>query len=258
MESNLIIDDVISVYEGEFKRGYVKRTEPRQCDGFCLYLEGEADYVFENEVLSVKAEEVLFLPEGGNYNIMVTRPSKYICIDFLFTKKELSPSVCRNAAGIKHEFYKFRYNWITASPTRIPRAFELINRIYCRLINARSDASSNSNDVFKRAVEVILQHYKDQDFTVESLAEALDISTVHLRRIFSHHADKSPLRYINDMRFEQAKILLKSSNLTVGEISLSLGFTDQFHFSKSFKAAVGLSPTEYRSLNTQEAPYFYY
>jgi len=258
MEENLIIDDVISVYEGEFRRGYVKRSEARQCDGFCLYLEGEADYVFEDEVLTVKADEVLFLPEGGNYNITVKNPIKYICIDFLFTKKNLPPSVCRGAAGIKQDFYKFRYNWITSSSTRIPRAFELINRIYCRLINAETDARSSSGILFAKAVEIIVQHYREMDFTVESLAKRLSLSTVHLRRIFSRHIDKSPLKYINEMRFEQAKTLLSSSNLTVGEIALSLGFTDQFHFSKSFKSATGLSPSEYRTLNTGETQYFYY
>jgi len=86
---------------------------------------------------------------------------------------------------------------------------------------------------------------------VESLAESLNISTVHLRRIFSHQVDKSPIKYINDMRIEQAKILLVTSNLTVGEIALSLGFADQFHFSKTFKNAVGLSPTEYRLINVK-------
>ena len=49
----------------------------------------------------------------------------------------------------------------------------------------------------------------------------------------------------------QAKILLVTSNLTVGEIALSLGFADQFHFSKTFKNAVGLSPTDYRLINVK-------
>lgn len=257
MEGNLIIDDVISVYEGEFKRGYVKRTEARMCDGFCLFLEGCADYIFSEETLSVGAEDVLFLPDGGNYDIMVKEPSKYICIDFLFTKKGLSPDVCRCAAGIKHEFYKFRCNWLTDSSTKLPRAFELINRIYCRLINSENDGASGSQAIFARAVEIILERYRSPDFTVESLAESLGISTVHLRRIFSRHVDKSPVKYINDMRFEQAKKLLASSNLTVGEIAASLGYNDQFHFSKTFKSSVGLSPTEYRALSTEEGAYYY-
>jgi len=251
MESNLIIDDVISVYEGEFKPGFVKRSELRQCDGFCLYLEGEADYLFKDEVLTVLKDDVLFLPEGGDYNIAVKAPTKYICIDFLFTKKGLSPSVIRSVAWIKQEFYKFQYNWITDSEIRTPRAFELINGIYCRLINAKNATRPGTDGLFAKAVEIIMHRYKDHAFTVESLAGQLNISTVHLRRIFAEHADKSPVKYINDMRFEQAKILLKSSNLTVAEIAQSLGYSDQFHFSKSFKAALGSSPSRYRSANTR-------
>lgn len=249
MEGNLIIDDVISVYEGAFKPEYIKRTQIRPCACFCLYLEGSADYIFENQTLSVEADDVLFLPEGANYNIMVKKPSKYICIDFLFTKKELPPCVSRNVAGIQQEFYKFQYNWITNSPIQIPKAFELINRIYCRLINVKNGTRSTSLILFKKAVDIILQHYKDSCFSVETLAKDINISTTHLRRIFSQHADKSPAKYINGMRFEQAKILLNTSNLTVGEISQSVGFADPFHFSKSFKATVGVSPTEYRSLS---------
>ena len=249
MIDNLIIDDVISVYEGEFKPGYIKRTEPRQCDGFCLYLEGEADYIFGEETLTVKEGDVLFLPEDGEYNIAVKEQSSHICIDFSFVEKGLKPYVFHNVKGSKPEFYKFYYNWVNTSPTKIPRAFELINRIYCQLIGSKERKYSKSLEIFNRAIEIILKRYKEPSFTVESLAESLNISTVHLRRIFSHQVDKSPIKYINDIRFEQAKALLNTSNLTVGEIAMSIGFTDQFHFSKAFKNAVGLSPTEYRLLN---------
>ena len=249
MEDNLVIDDVINVVEGEFKPGYIKRTEPRRLDGFCLYLEGEVDYIFENETYTVHEGDVLFLAEDGNYNIMVKKPCSYICIDFSFVKKGLTPFVFHNVKGIKNEFYKFFYNWKSNTPTRIPRAFELINRIYCQLTLSKHKGYSKNHEIFSRAIEIILNSYKDPEFTVESLAEGLDVSTVHLRRIFSHHTDKSPIKYINDVRFEQAKILLVSSNLTVGEIALSLGFTDQFHFSKSFKSTVGLTPSDYRQQN---------
>jgi AraC-like DNA-binding protein len=196
--------------------------------------------------LTVTAGDVLFLPENGDYNIMVMAPCSYICIDFSFVKKGLSPCVIKNAKNINKDFYKFYYNWINNSPTKIPRAFELINRIYCQLINSRNNAYSKSNEIFTKAVELILQHYKEPDFNVESLADRLNITTVHLRRVFSHNTSLSPINYINDIRLDQAKILLKTSNLTIGEIALSLGFTDQFHFSKSFKSSMGISPTEYR------------
>ena len=83
-------------------------------------------------------------------------------------------------------------------------------------------------------------------YTVEVLANEVGVSSVHLRRVFTSCSGASPKKTINDIRFEQAKILLASSNLTVNEIALSVGFCDQFHFSKSFKSAVGNSPTEFR------------
>lgn len=246
MEENLVINNVISAYEGEFKVGIIKRIEPRTCDGFCLYLEGEADYLFNNKTLTVKGGDLLFLPQDGEYNILIKEPCSYICIDFSFVKKGLSPCVIHNVKSFSGEFYKFLYNWKGASIIKIPRAFELINRIYCNIINSQHKGYSKSNELFKRAVELILENYRESDFTVEALAKRLDITTVHLRRIFSHNTSISPIKYINDIRFEQAKTLLTSSNLTIGEIALSLGFTDQFHFSKSFKNIMGISPTEYR------------
>ena len=43
-------------------------------------------------------------------------------------------------------------------------------------------------------------------------------------------------------------MLLLSSNLTVGEIAISVGFSDPFHFSKVFKTSVGIAPSEYREI----------
>ena len=73
MEDNLVIDDVINVYEGEFKPGYIKRNELRQCDGFCFYFAGNAEYIFENTTLSVRAGDVLFLPENAEFYVIKQR-----------------------------------------------------------------------------------------------------------------------------------------------------------------------------------------
>ena len=75
--------------------------------------------------------------------------------------------------------------------------------------------------------------------TLQTLKANQDVSqeNLHLDAIAERLKETNP---------ELAQILLSASNLTVGEIALSLGFSDQFHFSKTFKAAVGLSPTDYR------------
>ena len=249
MENNLIIEKVFKGFEGEFNPAFIKRTEKRKCDGFCYVLKGSADYLFKGATISVSEGDVLFLPEGGDYSILVKESAKYVCIDFSFSKKELKPFVIKNMKHLKNDFYKFLYNWLNPSNYKIPKAYEIVNRIYCEVLNAQSKNYSNSYKIFSKAMGIIIAHYREQDFSVESLAKELEISTVHLRRIFYSNTGSSPKKTINDIRFEQAKQLLTSSNLSVNEIALSVGFCDQFHFSKSFKEAVGLSPTEFKKHN---------
>ncbi len=251
MENNLIIENIYASYEGEFNPAFIKRNEKRKHDGFCYVLKGKADYLFKNVTISVQEGDVLYLPEGGDYNILVKESAKYVCIDFSFNKKGLSPIALKNMKHTKNDFYKSLYNWLNPTPMKTPRAYEIINRIYCELITAKNKKYSNSYKIFSKAMEIIVKKYREQNFSVESLAKEVGISPVHLRRIFLNCSNTAPKKTINDFRFEQAKLLLTSSNLSINEIALNVGFCDQFHFSKSFKEAVGLSPTEYKKYQQQ-------
>ena len=246
MEDGLIIEKIHACHEGGFSIGYIKRTEVRRSDGFCFFLSGSADYIFGNNTVSVSEGDFLYLPEGGDYNFLVKEPLKYICIDFSFNKNGGSPFAVKNQKHIKNDFYKFLYNWLSPTPIKIPKSYEIINRIFCEIINAKNKNYRSSYRIFLGAMEIIVKRYASEDLTVEALAAEVGVSSVHLRRIFSDSVGASPKKIINDYRLEQAKILLTSSNLTVNEIAAAVGFCDQFHFSKSFKDAVGISPTEFR------------
>ncbi|MFQ8730023.1 MAG: helix-turn-helix domain-containing protein [Enterocloster bolteae] len=54
--------------------------------------------------------------------------------------------------------------------------------------------------------------------------------------------------YLNSYRIEHAKTKLKDSNLSVNEISYSVGFQDARYFSKLFKKYVGITPKDYRKI----------
>ena len=54
------------------------------------------------------------------------------------------------------------------------------------------------------------------------------------------------MRYLTDLRMRQAKKFLADSSLTVREIAVRVGYPDPFHFSRSFKNAVGISPAQFR------------
>jgi len=71
-----------------------------------------------------------------------------------------------------------------------------------------------------------------------------------LRKRFAQAYGISPARYRFERRVEAAKSLLTDTRLANKEIAATLGFADEFHFSKRFKQATGVSPREFRNSGT--------
>ena len=57
----------------------------------------------------------------------------------------------------------------------------------------------------------------------------------------------TPYKYVQEVRLRNAKIMLESSKLSIGEISQSMRFCDSKYFANWFKKSTGLSPREYRA-----------
>ena len=66
------------------------------------------------------------------------------------------------------------------------------------------------------------------------------------RKRFREATGSTPAHYRENLRIETAKDLLRSTVLTTRQIAESLGFFDQYHMSRRFKSATGMSPTAYR------------
>ena len=89
--------------------------------------------------------------------------------------------------------------------------------------------------------------YNDE-ITLDILAEKFDISTRSLNRRFKHATGKSPMQYLQQVRIENARELLKTSNLSISEVGYNVGYPDNSYFSALFHKAMSVSPKEYRNL----------
>ncbi len=58
--------------------------------------------------------------------------------------------------------------------------------------------------------------------------------------------------YINRLRLNESKRLLQNKELNIGEIAFKVGFNNQSHFNRVFKAEFQISPTEFREKNRDE------
>lgn len=105
-------------------------------------------------------------------------------------------------------------------------------------------------EVFNLHVEQalgILQNHVFSQISLGAVCEQLKITEEYLIRLFRRHMNMTPMRYLNNLKMETATSLLLNSDLSIKEISWKLGYSSQYHFSRTFKAYSGSTPTDYRA-----------
>ena len=96
-----------------------------------------------------------------------------------------------------------------------------------------------------RAAKAWLLDQALQTPRIADAAEAVGVTPEHLSRLFKRYAQTTPHRYVERIRMQRALELLVDHRLKVGQVSDLLGFTDQFHFTRSFKRVHGRPPTTF-------------
>ena len=85
-----------------------------------------------------------------------------------------------------------------------------------------------------------------EDLSVAALAERAFMSPRNFARVFRHEVGVSPASYVESLRLERAKLLLQSTELTIGEIGQRCGFGTVETLRRSFARSFGITPVEYR------------
>ncbi len=96
----------------------------------------------------------------------------------------------------------------------------------------------------------LLERYVDmhirEDISVERICRELDISRTKLYETLRPHLNGGIAAYVKHRRLEYAKELVKSSEMTIPEISDACGFADYNYFLRSFKQKYGMSTKQFR------------
>lgn len=104
-------------------------------------------------------------------------------------------------------------------------------------------------DAVERAWAFLQTRLEDQPeaaLHLDDLAAAACVTPEHLCRLFQSTTGRSPMETVRLARLDRAASLLARSNYSVAEIADLCGFASPFHFSRRFKEAFGLPPTELR------------
>lgn len=111
----------------------------------------------------------------------------------------------------------------------------------------RDAQNSHENESIIQIQEWMQNRYASQ-MSLQSIAATFDISMRTINRNFKKATGKSPMQYLQQVRIDNAKELLKTTNLSIAEVAFSVGYPDSSYFSALFKKLISLSPKEYRRL----------
>ena len=232
--------------------------------------EGEI-YVTEDDIdYTVREGELLFLKSGIHHfgKREIARGTRWYFVHFFFSEKENLPLFTADTSPIKqYEPVCFstvlpkKLTGLKGSETeqgiiKLCEYFHSSDTMKKWNINLRfSELLSQIafyGDTKKTALTLSdkICSYLDENYTEPFSAKKLEkqffLSYKYIASVFKREKGLTMQQYHNSVRMNIAKTLLKSTLMTIGEISRAVGFTDMLYFSRCFKNFTGQNPTEYR------------
>lgn len=101
----------------------------------------------------------------------------------------------------------------------------------------------------RKAKRYTEENYYRSDFSLQEAADYVQLSKNHFSYIFHNATGLKFWDYVTNVRIEKARQLLQENNLSIFEISLSVGYETESHFNKKFKQLEGITPGRYRKLH---------
>jgi signal transduction histidine kinase/DNA-binding response OmpR family regulator/ligand-binding sensor domain-containing protein len=103
--------------------------------------------------------------------------------------------------------------------------------------------TNNGNAFEDNLQRHIFEHLHETDFSIDILSQLMFMSKETLRRKCQARFDITPAAHIQEVRLQQAKLLLAQGKMNVSEVAYAVGFDSLSYFSKVFKKYYGLSPS---------------
>lgn len=244
-----------------------------KCEVFVLCIEGTVEATLNLNKIQVYPHSLVTLPPGSIFQVnsiegelkiyILGFSSQYIeenqhshfLLDTIY--HTLGKPVCSlNEKGVQiaESYFKLMIDLYENLPDKAKKevAFNLysdihkgISLLYQSISNERANLSK-SEMICRNFGQLVIQHYQNNR-NVSWYAEKLGISHAHLCTIVKQITGHTCVEIIASMVIMDAKSQLKSTNLSIQEISDSLNFANMSFFGKYFKRNVGMSPLEYRN-----------
>lgn len=167
----------------------------------------------------------------------------------VFTGNELRGTIVpKLLKEIRNEDDNKKYGFELAIRTHIGIIFLWILRSWNQKgldLNIDSGLNQNTTELLQKVFEYIDNNYSEP-ISIDDMAKLCGMSYSYFSRIFKKITHKNFTSYVNFIRVAKAENILTTTDLTVTDIALSVGFTTTSYFIKQFKIYKNITPKQYR------------
>lgn len=224
-------------------------------DGYCTYYVNDQKYKLgKNQGFLINPNKLTF------YQADKDNPWKYLYISFDGEKVD----TYIKSIGLYDNNLIFTYdkddnlknyiidmlNYSTMSTSNELKLQGLLYLFFSELasISTKPYKAKNSfeNIYITKSIEFIEKNYDNAYIKVSDISNYLCLNRTYLTSLFNKHLNTSPQKFLMEFRIRKAEELLYQTDLPIGDIARSCGYSDPLAFSKSFKKFKGVNPTLYR------------
>ena len=230
----------------------------RPSHGFAIKTNGSNHYLFsDGTILTTNPGDIIYLPKYSNYTVTDLEKGDCYAINFdLMEDLVNTPFVFtpKNFQALLEKFKQAEHAWIKRKSGYTEQCLSLLYSILSVVKQEFSEryTPSSAAAIIQPAVTYINEHYYfSEEIRIADLADLCGISQPYLRRLFQSLYHTTPTAYINQLRLVRAAELIDSGMYSVHDAAELSGFLDDSYFSRTFKKAYGMSPSQYKHRTVQ-------
>jgi AraC-like DNA-binding protein len=209
---------------------------------------GNSVYRVGDRELIADSNNILFIPKDTEYSIEVENKGACIVIEFDICDTQIE--LCcgeyffNNSRDILTTAKNILHYWSLKGPAFEVKCLSEMYSIITQIATMDSYANTLAGKyrMIHKSIKYIETNYSDCDLYTTQLAEISEIGETYYRNIFISVFNMPPTKYIQMYRIEKAKELLASTELSLDEIALKVGFANSSYLCKVFKTTVGITP----------------
>ena len=169
---------------------------------------------------------------------------KFVCFDIIHDVMRVTGEIGAEDRDFLTEFPNV---FAISAYETIDELVAVVEKIGCSIrMYLQKQTAHQPQELSDQMVSYLKSNYSSVDFSLQTMAEAFEMSPPNLSTYFKKKTGKTILNYLTELRIEKAKELLSGSNMSLHDIALEVGYYSFTSFMRRFKQYAGITPGEYR------------